>query len=74
MAAMEHHSGEKQALKERWEEYEKEVKDLLGWMTQEANRFSREVTEKGEKGIEDHLQSCQVSCLVPSPIAMSKQG
>jgi hypothetical protein len=72
VASMEHHSGEKQALKGRWEEYEREVKGLLGWMTQEANRFSREVTEKGEKGIEDHVQSCQVSCLVPSPLVMGR--
>ena len=60
VTSLDKHCGEKHTLKGRWEEYEREVKDLLGWMTQEANRFSREVTEKGEKGIEDHVESCQV--------------
>eukprot|EP00731_Ephydatia_muelleri_P022154 Em0014g745a len=60
VATLDAHCGEKHTLKGRWEEYEREVKDLLGWMTQEANRFSREVTEKGEKGIEDHVESCQL--------------
>ena len=60
VAMLEQHCSEKLGLKGRWEEYAGDVKGLLGWMTQEANRFSREVTEIGEKGIEDHVESCQV--------------
>ena len=26
----------------------------------EANKFSKEVTTKGDKGIEDHIESCKV--------------
>ena len=36
------------------------MKDLLEWIMDEANSFSKEVTTKGDKGIEDHIESCKV--------------
>ena len=48
-------------LLDYWQRYEKEVKDLLSWIMDEANKFSKEVTTRGDKGIEDHIESCKVS-------------
>ena len=47
-------------LLDYWQRYEKEVNDLLSWIMDEANRFSKEVTTQGDKGIEDHIESCKV--------------
>ena len=38
--------------------------DLLSWIMDEANRFSKEVTTRGDKGIEDHIESCKVRLCV----------
>ena len=43
-----------------WNRYEAEVKGLLDWITTEANSFSKEVTTRDEKGVEDHIESCKV--------------
>lgn len=48
-------------IQEQWEEYEKGVNGLLSWIMEEAEKFSREVTTRGDKGIEDHIMSCKVS-------------
>ena len=48
------------SLTTRWDEYERDVKNLLNWIMDEANRFSGEVTTQGDKGIEDHIESCKV--------------
>ena len=48
-------------LLDYWQRYEKEVKDLLGWIMDEANSFSKDVTTQGDKGIEDHIESCKVN-------------
>ena len=47
-------------IQEQWEEYEKGVNGLLSWIMEEAEKFSREVTTRGDKGIEDHIMSCKV--------------
>ena len=44
----------------KWDKFERDVKNLLNWIMSEANRFSGEVTSKGERGVEDHLMSCKV--------------
>ena len=44
----------------KWDKYERDVKNLLNWIMSEANRFSSEVTTRGDKGIEDHIESCKV--------------
>ena len=49
------------ALLELWEHYEKDVKDLLGWIMDEANSFSKDVTTKSDKGVIDHMETCKVS-------------
>lgn len=48
-------------IQKQWEEYEKGVNGLLSWIMEEAEKFSREVTTCGDKGIEDHIMSCKVS-------------
>ena len=47
-------------IQEQWEEYEKGVNGLLSWIMEEAEKFSCEVTTRGDKGIEDHIMSCKV--------------
>ncbi len=47
-------------LQHGWGEYEAEVKGLLNWIISEAQRFSKEVTTRGDKGVEDHIESCKV--------------
>lgn len=47
-------------IQELWEKYEGEVKKLLNWIMAEAERFSCEVTTLGDKGIKDHIGSCEV--------------
>ena len=47
-------------LLELWEEFEKVVKELLGWIMCEADSFSKDVTTRGDKGIVDHMDTCQV--------------
>ena len=54
------HSEKLHSLAEKWDMFEREVKNLLNWIMSEANRFSGEVTNRGEKGVEDHIQSCKV--------------
>ena len=44
----------------KWASYEKEVKDLLNWIIEEADSFSRDMTTTGDKGIVDHIESCKV--------------
>lgn len=46
---------------EMWNHYEQEVKELLGWIMSEADSFSKDVTTYGEKGIVDHMETCEVS-------------
>ena len=48
-------------LLELWEQYEKNVKELLGWIISEADSFSKDVTTPGDKGVVDHIETCQVS-------------
>ncbi len=43
-----------------WNKYESEVKGLLDWITDEANKFSKQVTTKGDEGVEDYIQACKV--------------
>ena len=45
---------------EKWNKYESEVKGLLDWISDEANKFSKKVTTAGDEGIEDHIESCRV--------------
>lgn len=47
-------------LRTEWLKYEGEVKGLLEWIISEADSFSKDVTTYGDKGIEDHINSCQV--------------
>ena len=51
-------------IQELWTRYEAEVKDLLNWIMAEAEKFSRDVTTQGDKGIEDHIESCRVCIYV----------
>jgi hypothetical protein len=48
------------SLARKWDGYERDVKNLLNWIMSEANRFSEEVTSRGDKGVEDHIQSCKL--------------
>ena len=48
------------SLLQKWEKYEGEVKELLGWIMVEAESFSKDVTIYGEKGIVDHMETCKV--------------
>ena len=54
------HSDKLYCLAAKWDKFEIDVKNLLNWIMSEANRFSEEVTCKGDKGVEDHIQSCKV--------------
>ena len=45
---------------EKWNKYESDVKGLLDWISDEANKFSKKVTTAGDEGIEDHIESCRV--------------
>ena len=40
------------------------MKELLNWVSTEAEDFSKEVTTEGDKGIEDHIESCRVGLLI----------
>ena len=51
-------------LLEKWVEYEKAVSELLDWVMTEAENFAREVTTRGDKGVSDHITSCEVSGLL----------
>ena len=45
-----------------WTDFEKQVGEFLNWVTEEAKRFSSEVTSTdGEKGVSDHMLSCKVT-------------
>ena len=48
-------------LLERWVTYEQTVSELLDWVMTEAERFDKEVTTRGDKGVVDHIKSCEVS-------------
>ena len=49
-------------LKEMWKEFETTVKDFLEWLMAEAKSFSKDVTTLGgEKGVFDHMNTCEVS-------------
>ena len=44
-----------------WQQYEGGVKEVLGWISDEAGKFSKEVTVwGGEKGVADHMETCKV--------------
>lgn len=45
---------------EMWNHYEEEVKQLLGWIMSEADSFSKDVTTYGDKGVVDHMETCEV--------------
>ena len=47
------------SLATRWDRFECDVTNLLNWITNEANRFSGEVTTQGDKGVGDHIESCK---------------
>ena len=53
-------SDELLGLADLWRRFETEVKELLNWVSTEAEGFSKEVTTEGDKGIEDHIESCRV--------------
>ena len=64
----------------RLEAVEGGVKEVLGWISDEAGKFSKEVTVwGGEKGVADHMETCKVCFLVyirpfllpPSPPTLS---
>ena len=61
MAQFGERSEELLRIQKQWEEYEKGVNGLLSWIMEEAEKFSREVTTRGDKGIEDHIMLCKVS-------------
>ncbi len=46
-----------------WNKYESEVKGLLDWITDEANKFSKQVTTKGDEGVEDYIEACKVKIM-----------
>ena len=48
-------------LLERWVTYEQTVSELLDWVMTEAETFAKEVTTRGDKGVVDHIKSCEVS-------------
>lgn len=48
-------------LLERWVAYEQTVSELLDWVMTEAEKFAADVTARGDKGVEDHIKSCEVS-------------
>ena len=48
-------------LLEKWVTYERTVSELLDWVMTEAERFAKEVTTRGDKGVVDHIKSCEVS-------------
>lgn len=50
-------------LLERWVTYEQTVSELLDWVMNEAEKFASEVTTRGDKGVVDHIKSCEVSNL-----------
>ena len=54
------HLAKLHSLAMKWDGYERDVKNLLNWIMSEANRFSGEVTSRGDKGVEDHIHSCKV--------------
>ena len=60
MAQLCAHSDKLNSLAGQWDHFERDVKNLLNWIMDEANRFSGEVTTQGDKGIEDHIESCKV--------------
>ena len=60
MTQMIERSEELLGIKELWEKYEGEVKNLLNWIMAEADKFSTEMTTLGDKGIKDHIMSCKV--------------
>ena len=51
-------------LLERWVTYERTVSELLDWVMTEAEKFAKEVTTRGDKGVVDHIKSCEVSTLM----------
>ena len=43
------------------------MKEILGWISDEAGTFSKEVTTwGGEKGVADHMDTCKVHSLALS--------
>lgn len=52
-------------LKELWTEFEKTVKGFLEWLMDEGKSFSKDVTTLGgEKGVADHMKTCEVCLFV----------
>ena len=37
------------------------MSELLDWVMTEAEKFAEEVTTRGDKGVVDHIKSCEVS-------------
>ena len=37
------------------------MSELLDWVMTEAEKFAKEVTTRGDKGVVDHIKSCEVS-------------
>jgi len=48
-------------LLEKWVAYEQTVSELLDWVMTEAEKFAADVTTRGDKGVEDHIESCEVN-------------
>ena len=44
--------------------YEQTVSELLDWVMTEAENFAKEVTTRGDKGVVDHIDSCEVGTLI----------
>lgn len=51
-------------LLEKWVTYERTVSELLDWVMTEAEKFAKEVTTRGDKGVVDHIKSCEVSTYI----------
>jgi len=45
----------------KWTSYESQVKELLDWITDEANKLAKKVTTAGDEGVTDHIEACNVS-------------
>ena len=59
MSQLNEHLDKLHSVATRWDKFEWDVTNLLNWITNEANRFSGEVTTQGDKGVEDHIESCK---------------
>ncbi|XP_065895085.1 uncharacterized protein [Dysidea avara] len=53
------HQSHLEKLLDQWVTYERTVSGLLDWVMTEAETFAKEVTTRGDKGVEDHIHSCE---------------